>query len=65
MKKRYLKKEIEIVLSSILCVMFIITCMVDSIELTTKMGVIAIVWFTIMLVLYKILKKYGKGVIYE
>ena len=64
-KKRYLKKNIEMALSIILMIMFIITCMVDSFELSFGFMVFMIMWFSVMFVIYKILNKYGKGVIYE
>ena len=65
MKKRYLKKNIEMALSIILMTMFIITCMVDSFELSLNFMMIMIIWFSVMFIIYKILNKYGKGVIYE
>lgn len=65
MKKRYLKKNIEMFLSTVLMAMFIITCMVNDFELSFRVAVIAIIWFTVMFIIYKILKKYGRGVIYE
>ena len=65
MKKRYLRKEIEYALSIILSLMFMLTIMVDSFELSLNTLYFAIIWFTIMIILYKTLKKYGHGIIYD
>ena len=65
MKKRYLRKEIEYALSIILSLMFMLTIMVDSFELSLNTLYFAVIWFSVMFVLYKILKKYGRGIIYD
>ena len=65
MKKRYLRPSIEKFLTLITMLMGMITCMVNDFEISLRFFVFALVWFGIIALNCYILKKFGRGLLFE
>ena len=65
MKKRYLRPSIEKFLTLITMLMGMITCMVNDFEISLRFFGFALVWFGVIALNCYILKKFGRGLLFE
>lgn len=65
MKKRYLRPSIEKLLTVITMLMGMLTCMVNDFEISLRTFGFALIWFGIIALNCYILKKFGRGLLFE
>ena len=65
MKKRYLRPSIEKFLTLIAMLMGMITCVVNDFEISLRTFGFALVWFGVIALNCYILKKFGRGLLFE
>ena len=61
MKKLYLKKEVEFILTVILLVMIIVTSSYENVTIDLKKFSFVYIWFLDIILIYLVLRKYGRN----
>ena len=65
MNKRHLRPWVEYSLAIIFMIMGLFFAFIDAIEINIKTTLFITAWMTIMYGIYKVVKEYGTGVIFD